>query len=93
MQKTEKTIDPLKVASNVYKFLNENEGYVFSKLPSSQVILPKCIITPSHVVYALSGGRMSLTSEEKLKKWKSKQVPCCFSMHRIMKRKTLEIRS
>jgi quercetin dioxygenase-like cupin family protein len=54
--------DPLMAASNVYKLLNED-----SKVRVLEVIfkpneVAKMHHHPYHVVYALSGGKMSLTS-------------------------------
>ena len=65
MQKTEKTIDPMKVASNVYKFLNENERTRVLEVVFKPGDIAKMHHHPDHVVYAISGGRMSLTSAGK----------------------------
>jgi quercetin dioxygenase-like cupin family protein len=57
--------DPMKVASNVYRFLDENERVrvlevVFKPSESAPIHHH-----PEHVVYVLKGGRLRLTAEGK----------------------------
>ena len=60
-----KNLDPMDVASNVYRFLNENERVrvleVIFKPGDSAAIHHH----PEHVVYVLKGGKLRLTSEGK----------------------------
>jgi quercetin dioxygenase-like cupin family protein len=57
-----KEIDPLKVASNVYKFLNENEKVRVLQVVFKPGDAAKMHHHPDHVIYALKGGNMSITS-------------------------------
>lgn len=54
--------DPLTVASNVYKFLNENDKARVLEVVFKPGDVAKMHHHPDHVVYALKGGKMSLTS-------------------------------
>ena len=65
MQKKENVMDPMKVASNVYKFLNENERVRVLEVVFKPGDVAKMHHHPDHVVYAISGGKMSLTSKGK----------------------------
>ncbi len=58
-------IDPLLVASNVYKFRNENDRVRVLEVVFKPGDVAKMHYHPDHVAYAISGGRMSLTSEGK----------------------------
>lgn len=58
-------MDPLSAASNVYTFLNENAKVRVLKVVFKPGDVAKMHHHPDHVVYAVSGGRMSLTSEGK----------------------------
>jgi beta-alanine degradation protein BauB len=55
-------IDPMVVASNVYKFLYENDKVRFLQVTFKPGEVAKMHHHPDHVVYALAGGKMSLTS-------------------------------
>jgi quercetin dioxygenase-like cupin family protein len=57
-----KEIDPLKVASNVYKFLNENDRVRVLEVIFKPGDATKMHHHPDHVLYALKGGNMSITS-------------------------------
>ena len=57
--------DPLKAASNVYKLLNENDRVRVLQVTFKPGDIAKMHHHPDHVVYALQGGKMSLTSEGK----------------------------
>jgi quercetin dioxygenase-like cupin family protein len=55
-------IDPLMAASNVYKLLNESDKVRVLEVTFKPNDVAKMHHHPYHVVYALSGGRMRLTS-------------------------------
>jgi beta-alanine degradation protein BauB len=55
-------MDPMVAASNVYKCLNENDKVRVLKVVFKPGDVAKMHHHPDHVVYALSGGKMSLTS-------------------------------
>ncbi len=57
--------DPLTVASNVYKALNENDRVRVLEVVFKPGDTAKMHHHPDHVVYALKGGKMSLTSAGK----------------------------
>ena len=59
---TKKEIDPVVVASNVYKFLNENSKVRVLQVTFNPGDVAKMHHHPDHVVYALKGGKMSLTT-------------------------------
>ena len=64
MQKKE-SMDPMKVASNVYKFLDENERVRVLEVVFKPRDIAKLHHHPEHVVYVLKGGKLRLTSEGK----------------------------
>ena len=53
------------IASNVYKLLNENDKVRVLQVTFKPNDVAKMHHHPSHVVYALKGGKISLTSEGK----------------------------
>jgi beta-alanine degradation protein BauB len=55
-------MDPLKAAANVYKLLNENDKVRVLEVTFKPNEVAKMHHHPYHVVYALKGGKMSLTS-------------------------------
>ena len=55
-------MDPLKAASNVYKLLNENDKVRVLQVTSKPGEVAKMHAHPDHVVYALNGGKATLTS-------------------------------
>jgi len=59
---TNKEMDALVAASNVYKFLNENDKVRVLEVVFKPGDVAKMHHHPDHVVYALKGGIMSLTS-------------------------------
>ena len=59
------SMDPMKVASNVYKFLNENERVRVLEVYFKPRDVAKMHYHPEHVVYVLKGGKLRLTSEGK----------------------------
>jgi len=65
MPKTDKSMDPMTVASNVYKFLNENERVRVLEVVFKPGETAKMHYHPEHVVYVLKGGKLRLTSEGK----------------------------
>jgi quercetin dioxygenase-like cupin family protein len=65
MMKTETNLDPMNAASNVYKFLNENESVRVLEVIFKPGDFAKLHHHPEHVVYVLKGGRLKLTSEGK----------------------------
>ena len=60
-----KDMDPMVAASNVYKFLNENERVRVLEVVFKPGDMAKMHHHPEHVVYVLKGGRLRLTSEGK----------------------------
>jgi beta-alanine degradation protein BauB len=65
MVKTESNMDPMVLASNVYKFLNENDRVRVLQVVFKPGDVAKMHHHPEHVIYVLSGGRMRMTSEGK----------------------------
>jgi len=59
------SIDPMKVASNVYKFLNENDRVRVLEVYFKPRDVAKMHHHPEHVVYVVKGGKLRLTSEGK----------------------------
>ena len=57
-----KEMDAIVVASNVYKLLNENDKVRVLEVVSKPGDVAKMHHHPDHVVYALKGGKASLTS-------------------------------
>ena len=55
-------MDPLMTASNVYKLLNENDKVRVLEVTFKPNDVAKMHHHPDHVVYALKGGKMRLTS-------------------------------
>lgn len=58
-------MDPIKVASNVYKSIMENDRVRVLEVvfkPNDKAIMHH---HPDHVIYVLKGGKMKLTSEGK----------------------------
>ncbi len=55
-------MDPLRAASNVYKFLNENDRVRVLDVVFKPGDYAKMHHHPDHVLYALKGGDMSITS-------------------------------
>ena len=60
-----KEMDPLMVASNVYKLLNENDKVRVLEIVSKPGDVAKMHHHPDHVVYVLKGGKTTLTSAGK----------------------------
>lgn len=63
--KTDSAMDPMKVASNVYKFKDENERVRVLEVIFKPGDMAKMHHHPEHVVYVLKGGKLKLTSEGK----------------------------
>jgi len=57
-----KEMDPIVAASNVYKFLNENDRVRVLEVVFKPGDVAKMHHHPDHVVYALKGGKASFTS-------------------------------
>ena len=57
-----KEMDPLLTASNVYKLLNENDKVRVLQVVSKPGDIAKMHHHPDHVIYALKGGKATLTS-------------------------------
>jgi quercetin dioxygenase-like cupin family protein len=57
-----KEMDPLVAASNVYKFLNENDKVRVLEVIYKPGDVAKMHHHPDHVVYALKGGKVSFSS-------------------------------
>jgi len=58
-------MDPITAASNVYKFLNENNRVRVLEVVFKPGDVAKMHHHPDHIVYALKGGKLSLTSKGK----------------------------
>ena len=65
MLKTKSELDPLATASNVYKFINENDKMRVLKVTFNPGDTAKMHHHPQHMVYVLRGGRLKITSEGK----------------------------
>ena len=57
--------DPMITASNVYNLLNENDRVRVLQVIFKPGDIAKMHHHPDHAVYAVTGGRLSLTSEGK----------------------------
>jgi quercetin dioxygenase-like cupin family protein len=60
-----KQVDPLVVASNVYKFIGENNRMRVLKTSFQPGSTAKMHHHPDHMVYVLKSGKLRLTSEGK----------------------------
>ena len=60
--KMEKNQDPMVAASNVYKFLNENERVRVLEVIFKPGEKAEMHHHPEHVVYVMKGGKLTLTS-------------------------------
>jgi quercetin dioxygenase-like cupin family protein len=58
-------MDPMMVASNVYKFLNEDERVRALEVVFKPQDTAKMHHHPYHVVYVVKGGKLRFTSEGK----------------------------
>ncbi len=70
--------DALGAASNVYKLLNENEKVRVLQATFKPGDVAKMHHHPDHVVYALKGGKMSLTSGGKTQEMEIKEGSVMF---------------
>lgn len=75
---TKKEMDPLVAASNVYKYLNENDKVRVLEVTFKPGDIAKMHHHPDHVVYALKGGKMSLTSGGKTQEMEIKEGSVLF---------------
>ena len=73
-----KEIDPLVVASNVYKLLNENDRVRVLQVVSKPGDVAKMHHHPDHVVYAVKGGKAALTSGGKIQEMELKTGSAIF---------------
>ncbi len=64
MQRKENS-DPMVAASNVYKFLNENEHARVLEVVFKPGDTAKMHHHPDHMAYVLKGGRLKMTSQGK----------------------------
>ncbi len=78
MIKTDSAMDPMKVASNVYKFLDENDRVRVLEVIFKPGDSAKMHHHPEHVVYVLKGGLLKLTSEGKTQELDLKQGSVIF---------------
>ncbi|MGA2524521.1 MAG: cupin domain-containing protein [Candidatus Bathyarchaeia archaeon] len=76
--KKDSNMDPVKVASNVYKFINENDRVRVLEVIFKPGDTAKMHHHPEHVVYVLKGGRLKLTSEGKTQELDLKQGSVVF---------------
>lgn len=58
-------MDPVTVASNVYKFLNENETFRVLQVTFKPGDTAKMHHHPEHLVYVLKGGQLRFVSDGK----------------------------
>ena len=65
MLNIDKNLDPMNVASNVYKFLNENERVRVLEVIFKPGDKARVHHHPEHIVYVLKGGKLKLVSEGK----------------------------
>jgi len=75
---TKKEMDALVAASNVYKLLNENSKVRVLQVTFKPGDVAKMHHHPDHVVYALKGGKMSLTSGGKTQEMDVKEGSVMF---------------
>ena len=76
--KKDTNMDPMKVASNVYKFIDENDRVRVLEVIFKPGDTAKMHHHPEHVVYVLKGGRLKLTSEGKTQELDLKQGSVVF---------------
>ena len=76
--KTDSAMDPMKVASNVYKFIDENDRVRVLEVVFKPGDTAKIHHHPEHVVYVLKGGHLKLTSEGKAQELDLKQGSVLF---------------
>jgi quercetin dioxygenase-like cupin family protein len=70
--------DPIVVAKNVYKFINENDRVRVLEVVFKPGDVAKMHHHPEHVVYVLKGGKLQLTSEGKTETMDLKQGQAVF---------------
>jgi quercetin dioxygenase-like cupin family protein len=73
-----KEMDPLVAASNVYKLLMENDKVRVLKVVSKPGDVAKMHYHPDHVVYAVKGGKVALTSGGKTQEMELKADSAMF---------------
>ena len=71
-------MDPMNAASNVYKFLDENERVRVLEVDFKPGDKANMHHHPEHVVYVLKGGKLKLTSEGKTQELDLKQGSVVF---------------
>jgi quercetin dioxygenase-like cupin family protein len=71
-------IDPLLVASNVYKLLNENNRVRVLQVISKPGDVARMHHHPDHIVYVVSGGKVTLTSGGKTQEMELKAGSAIF---------------
>lgn len=76
--KADSNMDPMKIASNVYKFINENERVRVLEVVFKPGDMAEMHHHPEHVVYVLKGGLLKLTSEGKTQELDLKQGSVLF---------------
>ena len=87
--KKDTNMDPMKVASNVYKFINENDRVRVLEVIFKPGDTAKMHHHPEHVVYVLKGGHLKLTSEGKTQELDLKQDQLFFSKSKTTKQLTI----
>jgi beta-alanine degradation protein BauB len=73
-----KEMDPLTAASTVYKLLNENDKVRVLEVVSKPGEVAKMHHHPDHVIYALKGGKATLTSGGKTQEMEIKTGSALF---------------
>jgi quercetin dioxygenase-like cupin family protein len=73
-----KEMDPLVAASNVYKYLNENDRVRVLEVVFKPGDVAKMHHHPEHVVYALTGGKGKMTSGGKTRELEIKKGSVLF---------------
>jgi quercetin dioxygenase-like cupin family protein len=71
-------LDPLNVASNAYKFVNENNRMRILRVTFQPGEVAKMHHHPQHMVYVLKGGRVKLASEQNTQEMDLKEGTAVF---------------
>ncbi len=70
--------DPLNVASNAYKFVNENDRMRILRVTFQPGEVAKMHHHPQHMAYVLKGGRAKLASEQNTQEMDLKEGTAVF---------------
>lgn len=78
MMDMKQNLDPLNVASNVYKLVNENDRMRVFRTTFQPGDVAKMHHHPQHMAYVLKGGRMKMTSEANTQEMELKEGTAVF---------------